>query len=88
MFFQTSAKRRSAARVSSWHGTCLLYTSRKAERHGGKINLRVLLENGITVVAVNKGVVPNNQRREQLALFEDVFFKLLKFCLLYTSRCV
>ena len=27
----------------------------------------MLLENGITVVAVNKGIVPNDQRREQLA---------------------
>ncbi len=39
----------------------------------------MLLENGITVVAVNKCIVPNDQRREQLALFEDIFFKLLKF---------
>ena len=39
----------------------------------------MLLENGITVVAVNKGIVPNDQRREQLAFLEDVFFKLLKF---------
>ena len=51
----------------------------KPERHGGEINLRVLLENGITVVSINKGIVPDNQRREQLALFQDIFFKLLKF---------
>jgi hypothetical protein len=30
-------------------------------------------------VAVNKGITPDNQRRNQLALFEDVFFKLLEF---------
>ena len=59
----------------------------KRERHGGKINLRMLLENGITIVAVNKDVIPNDQRRKQLAFLEDIFFKLLKFiiCLLYTS---
>ena len=51
----------------------------KPERHGGEINLRVLLENGITVVSINKGIVPDNQRRKQLALFQDIFFKLLKF---------
>ena len=39
----------------------------------------MFLEDGITIVSVNKGVVPHNQRRNQLALFEDVFFKLLKF---------
>ena len=39
----------------------------------------MLLNDFITVVSINKGVVPNDQRREQLALFEDVFFKLLKF---------
>ena len=49
----------------------------KSERHGGEVNLRVLLEDCITVVAVNKGVIPDDQRRKQLALFEDVFFKLL-----------
>ena len=37
------------------------------------------MEDCITIVAVNKGIVPDDQRREQLALFEDVFFKLLKF---------
>ena len=50
---------------------------RKAERHSRETNLRVLLENGITIVAVNKGVAPDDQRREQLAFLEDVFFKLL-----------
>ena len=39
----------------------------------------MFLKNCITVVTINKGVIPNDQRRNQLALFEDVFFKLLKF---------
>ena len=39
----------------------------------------MLLNDFITIVTVNKGVVPNDQRREQLAFLEDVFFKLLKF---------
>ena len=39
----------------------------------------MLLNDFITIVAVNKGITPDNQRREQLALFEDIFFKLLKF---------
>ena len=39
----------------------------------------MLLNDFITVVSINKGITPNNQRRNQLALFEDVFFKLLKF---------
>ena len=39
----------------------------------------MLLEDGITIVSVNKGVVPHDQRRNQLALFEDIFLKLLKF---------
>ena len=51
----------------------------KGERHGGKINLRVLLEDGITIVSVNKGITPDDQRRDQLAFLEDIFFKLLKF---------
>lgn len=55
------------------------FSAFKRERHGGEINLRVFLEDGITIVSVNKGVVSHNQRRNQLALFEDVFFKLLKF---------
>ena len=37
----------------------------------------MFLENGITIVAVNKGIVPDDQRREQLSFLEDVFFKLL-----------
>ena len=28
-------------------------------------------------MSVNEGVVPNDQRRDQLAFFEDIFFKLL-----------
>ena len=55
------------------------FSAFKRERHGGEINLRVLLKNCITIVTINKGVVPNDQRREQLAFFEDIFFKLLKF---------
>ncbi len=51
----------------------------KAERHGRKADFGVLLKNCIIVVTINKGVIPNDQRREQLALFEDIFFKLLKF---------
>ena len=31
----------------------------------------MFLKNRITVVTINKGIVPNNQRREQLALFEE-----------------
>ena len=44
----------------------------KRERHGGKINLWVLLEDCITVVTINKGITPDNQRRNQLAFFEDM----------------
>ena len=39
----------------------------------------MLLENGIAIVTVNKGVTPHDQRREQLAFLEDVFFKLPEF---------
>ena len=39
----------------------------------------MLLKNCITIVTVNEGVVPYNQRGEQLAFLEDIFFKLLKF---------
>ena len=53
------------------------FSAFKSERHGGEVNLRVLLEDGITVVAVNEGVSPDDQRRKQLAFLEDVFFKLL-----------
>ena len=37
----------------------------------------MLLNDFITIVTINKGVTPNDQRRNQLALFEDIFFKLL-----------
>ena len=30
-------------------------------------------------MTVNKCIVPNDQRRDQLAFLEDIFFKLLKF---------
>ena len=39
----------------------------------------MLLNDFITIMAINKCVVPHDQRRNQLALFEDIFFKLLKF---------
>ena len=39
----------------------------------------MLLNDFITIVAINKGVTPNDQRRDQLALFQDIFFKLLEF---------
>ena len=39
----------------------------------------MLLNDLITIVAINKGITPDNQRREQLALFQDIFFKLLEF---------
>ena len=53
------------------------FSAFKRERHGGKINLRMLLENGITIVAVNKDVISNDQRRKQLTFLEDIFLKLL-----------
>ena len=37
------------------------------------------MEDCITIVSVNEGVILDNQRREQLALFRDILFKLLKF---------
>ena len=37
----------------------------------------MLLNDFITIVAVNKDVIPNNQRRKQLAFLEDIFFQLL-----------
>ena len=55
------------------------FSAFKRERHSREIDFGVLLENGITVVAVNEGVIPDDQRRNQLAFFEDIFFKLLKF---------
>ena len=42
------------------------FSAFKRERHGGEINLWVFLEDGITIVAVNKDVIPNDQRRKQL----------------------
>ena len=39
----------------------------------------MFLNDFITIVTVNEGVVPYNQRGEQLAFLEDIFFKLLKF---------
>ena len=39
----------------------------------------MFLNDLITIVAVNEGVIPDNQRRDQLALFEDIFFKLMEF---------
>ena len=35
----------------------------KRERHGGKINLRMLLEESITIVTVNKCIAPDTHRR-------------------------
>ena len=49
----------------------------KRERHGGERDFGMLLNDLITIVAINKGVTPNDQRRDQLALFQDIFFKLL-----------
>ena len=40
---------------------------------------RQLLNDLITIVTINKGITPDNQRRNQLALFQDIFCKLLKF---------
>ena len=57
----------------------------KREKHSEKINLRMLLEDGITVVSINKGITPDNQRRNQLAFLEDVFFQLL--VLIVRQRC-
>ena len=37
----------------------------------------MLLNDFITIMTINKCVVPHDQRREQLAFFEDIFFKLL-----------
>ena len=51
----------------------------KRERHGGERDFGMLLNDFITIVAVNKGITPDNQRRNQLAFFQDIFFKLLKF---------
>ena len=37
----------------------------------------MLLNDFITIMAINKCVVPHDQRRNQLAFLEDIFFKLL-----------
>ena len=55
------------------------FSAFKRERHRGEGDFGMFLNDFITVVTINKGVIPNNQRREQLALFQDIFFKLLKF---------
>ena len=53
----------------------------KPERHGGKINLRVLLEDGITAVTINKGIAQ--------ILIEDYTYLLLSaFATLWTSMSV
>ena len=53
----------------------------KGERHGGEINLRVLLEDGITVVTINKGIAQ--------ILIEDYTYLLLSaFATLWTSMSV
>ena len=54
------------------------FSAFKRERYGGEINLRVFLEDGITIVAVNKGVTPDDQRRNQLA-FLVLFVELCLF---------
>ena len=55
------------------------FSAFKRERHGGERDFGMLLNDFITIVAVNKGITPDNQRRNQLAFFQDIFFKLLKF---------
>ena len=55
------------------------FSAFKRERHRGEGDFGMFLNDFITIVAVNEGVIPDNQRRDQLALFEDIFFKLLKF---------
>ena len=53
----------------------------KGKRHGGEINLRVLLEDGITVVTINKGIAQ--------ILIEDYTYLLLSaFATLWTSMSV
>ena len=53
------------------------FSAFKRERHRGERDFGMFLNDLITVVSVNKGVVPDDQRRKQLAFLEDVFFKLL-----------
>ena len=55
------------------------FSAFKRERHRGEGDFGMFLNDFITVVSINKGITPDNQRRNQLALFEDIFFKLLKF---------
>ena len=39
------------------------FSAFKWERHGGEINLRVLLKNRIAIVTINKGIAPDTHRR-------------------------
>jgi len=39
------------------------FSAFKRERYGGEINLRVFLEDGITIVSVNKCIAPDTHRR-------------------------
>ena len=39
------------------------FSAFKWKRHRGEINLRVFLEDGITIVPVNKGIAPDTHRR-------------------------
>ena len=39
----------------------------------------MLLNDFITVVAINKGVTPNDQREISLPFQDDIFFKPLEF---------
>ena len=39
------------------------FSAFKGKRHGGEINLRVFLEDGITIVPVNKGIAQDTHRR-------------------------
>ena len=55
------------------------FSAFKRERYGGERDFGMLLNDFITIMAINKCVIPNDQRREQLALFQDIFFKLLEF---------
>ena len=53
------------------------FSALKRERHGGERDFGMLLNDLITIVAINKGVTPNDQRRKQLTFLEDIFLKLL-----------
>ena len=51
----------------------------KGERHGGERDFGMFLNDGITIVSVNK-VLPQTIKGEiSLPFFQDIFFKLLKF---------